>query len=313
MPALTSGRAHVDRRAPREVGRGHHVSSPIFDHHMIRWSIAGRLPTVLASATSAATTRAMRAQSVPFRILGSLEIDGFSGRIEVRRQKQKALLIALLLRAGDVVSSDQLVEDLWGDSPPRHAIGSLQNMISALRRTFGARLLTTKAPGYVLDLDPDLVDAHRFVRLIDNAREASPAAKPGLLRAALSLWRGRALFDVAFEPFADLAASRLEATRQEAREELIDAELQIGRHLALVGEIEELVADQPFRERPRSQLMLALYRSGRQADALAAFRETRRFLREQLGVEPSPSLGALHRAILRQEPALDPPTGWAIS
>jgi DNA-binding SARP family transcriptional activator len=245
-------------------------------------------------------------RAVRFRILGPLEIEGLCGRVELRRKKQKALLVALLLRGGEVVSSDQLIEDLWGESPPRHALASLQNLVSELRKRLGPALLRTRAPGYMLELDPHLVDAHRFVRLVDSARAAERAAERAeALRRALALWRGRALVDVAFEPFADQAAARLEATRQDAREELIDAELQLGRHHAVVAEIESLIAEQPFRERPRSQLMLALYRAGRQADALAAFREARRFLHEELGLEPSPTLRSLHQAILRQEPALD--------
>lgn len=261
---------------------------------------------VLTSGTRTAGPGARRGRAVRFRILGPLEIESWRGRIEVRRPKQKALLVALLLRAGEVVSSDQLVEALWGESPPRHALASLQNLVSELRKRFGPGLLRTRAPGYLLELDPNLVDAHRFVRRVDSARAAESAAERAeVLRVALSLWRGRALVDVAFEPFADQAAARLEATRQDAREELIDAELQLGRHHAVVAEIESLVAEQPFRERPRKQLMLALYRAGRQADALEAFREARRFLRAELGLEPSPTLRSLHLAILRQEPALD--------
>ena len=214
----------------------------------------------------------------------------------------------LLLHARQVVSSDRLVASLWGASPPRHALGSLHNTISRLRKTFGARFVTTTPPGYLLDLDPDLVDAHRFVRLVDDARGTPGAAeRAALLRASLSLWRGEALIDVTLEPFADEAAFRLEATRQEAREELVDAELQLGRHLGLIAEIESLVAAQPFREGPRRQLMVALYRAGRQADALSAYHNARRVLRRELGLEPSPMLRGLHRAILRQEPALDPP------
>lgn len=308
MSGLASGRAHVNGRVRREDGRGHHLLSPVIGRAVIRWHMPGGMPIVLTSGASTAGLGAGPWRAVRFRILGPLEIEGWCGRVELRRQKQKALLIALLLRAGEVVSLDQLIEDLWGESSPRHALGSLQNLVSELRKGLGPGLLRTRAPGYLLEVDPHLVDAHRFVRLVDSARAAERAAERAeVLRAALSLWRGRALVDVAFEPFADGAAARLESARHDAWEELIDAELELGRHHAVVAEVESLVAEQPFRERPRRQLMLALYRAGRQADALAAFREARKLLREELGLEPSPTLRSLHKAILRQSPALDLP------
>jgi DNA-binding SARP family transcriptional activator len=233
---------------------------------------------------------------VEIRLLGPLEVDVSGRRLELRRQKQRALLALLALRAGEVVSTDRLVEDLWGETPPKAAVGSLQNLVSELRKALGPDVLVTRAPGYVLEVDRVLVDAHRFERL---ARDAAT------LRDALGLWRGPALADLAFEPFAQPEIARLEELRAAAKEDLFDAEIELGRHGAIVAELEAFVAEHPLRERPRAQLMLALYRSGRQADALEAYRSARETLVEELGIDPSPELQRLEQAILRHDPSLD--------
>ncbi len=263
----------------------------------------------LRGAAHAALTRGSRASRrwwnqgvqlrqmslVEVKLLGPLELVVDGRPVAVRRKKQRALLALLALRAGEVVSTDGLVSELWGEAPPKAAVGSLQNLVSELRRLIGAELLVTRPPGYVLELDPQHVDAHKFERA---AREGTG------LREALALWRGPALADLAYEPFAQSEVARLEELRAVAREELFDAELESGEHALLVPELEAFVAEHPLRERPRRQLMLALYRSGRQADALEAYRQTRSTLVEELGLEPSAELNELEQAILRQDPAL---------
>jgi DNA-binding SARP family transcriptional activator len=237
-----------------------------------------------------------------FRILGPLEVAAADGEpLVLGGQKQRALLAVLLLHANEVVSTDFLVDALWGDHPPRTAITSLQNSISALRKLLGADLLVTRAPGYRLTVDPEAIDLVRFERLVASARGLGPEERSGRLRAALALWRGDPLAEVAFEPFAVAEARRLEELRLSALEELFDAELAAGRAADVVPELESLVARHPLRERLRGQLMLALYGAGRQADALSAYQEARRMLVEELGLEPGPHLQELHARILRQE------------
>jgi class 3 adenylate cyclase len=233
---------------------------------------------------------------VEVKLLGPLEVAVDGHPVELRRQKQRALLALLALRAGEVVSTDRLVHELWGEKPPKAAVGSLQNLVSELRKLLGSELLVTRAPGYVLELDRQFVDAHRFERAV---REA------GDLKEALALWRGSALADLAFESFAQAEIARLEELRTTAREEQFDAELERGSHAQLVAELEAFVAEHPLRERPRGQLMLALYRSGRQADALEAYRDARETLVDELGIEPSAELQRLEQAILRHDPAVD--------
>jgi DNA-binding SARP family transcriptional activator len=232
---------------------------------------------------------------VDVNLLGPVElvVDGLP--VPVRRKKQRALLALLALRAGEVVSTDRLVLDLWGETPPKAAVGSLQNLVSELRRLVGAELLVTRQPGYALELDPQRVDAHRFERAV---REGTG------LRDALELWRGAPLGDLAYEPFAAAEIGRLEELRAVAWEELFDLELAGGQHARLVPELERFIAEHPLRERPRAQLMLALYRSGRQADALEAYRQTRATLVDELGLEPSAELNELEQAILRHDPAV---------
>lgn len=241
------------------------------------------------------------------RLLGPLEVGVGGRRLELRRKKQRALLALMALHAGEVISTDRLIDELWGESPPKAVLSSLKNLVSELRKKLEPELLVTRAPGYVLQLQRDAVDAHRFERLAREARAAAGAEERAVrLREALSLWRGPPLADLAFEPFALLASSRLEQLRLLAYEDLIDAELTLGRHADLLQEVEVLVEQHPYDERLRAQLMVVLYRSGRQADALQAYQEARRMLIEELGIEPSAQLREVELAILRQDAALTP-------
>jgi DNA-binding SARP family transcriptional activator/tetratricopeptide (TPR) repeat protein len=240
-----------------------------------------------------------------FRILGPLEVRESGRIVPVRRRKQRALLASLLLHAGAAVSVDQLIDDLWGERPPPSAKHSLQNTVSALRKVLGEAVVRTRSPGYLLEVERESVDLFRFERLVEEARGADGAKeRVECLRQALALWRGPPLADLAFEPFVLLEAPRLEELRMAAREELIETRLGIGEDGELVPELEALVADHPFNERLRGQLMTALYRSGRQADALELYREGRRLLVVELGLEPSTPLRELEQAILRQDAAL---------
>jgi DNA-binding SARP family transcriptional activator len=241
-----------------------------------------------------------------FRILGSLEVSANGVPLQLGGQKQRALLAILLLRAGEVVSRDRLLDELWGESPPRTAGTSLQNLIAQLRKLLGPDLIVTRPPGYALRLGGHELDLRRFERIVGAARETNAATRARLLCEALDLWHGTPLGEFAYEPFAQNEIGRLEELRLSALEDRIDADLELGRHAELVGELETLVAEQPLRERPRGQLMQALYRSGRQADALEAYRDARRALTEELGIEPTPALQQLHAAILRQDAGLDP-------
>jgi DNA-binding SARP family transcriptional activator len=249
-----------------------------------------------------------------FRILGPLEALADDGTpIPLGGAKQRALLAALLLRAGQVVSTDFLIDALWGSAAPRTAPTSLQNSISALRKLLGAELLVTRAPGYMLATNGDSIDLHRFERLLREASGQEAPERSRLLGEALALWRGDPLAEAAFEPFAQPEVRRLEELRLGASEDWVDAGLEAGRSGELVPRLESLVAQFPLRERLRGQLMLALYRSGRQADALAAYQAARRALVEELGLDPGPQLQQLHAAILRQEVGLHPRAAAASS
>jgi DNA-binding SARP family transcriptional activator len=254
------------------------------------------------AALCAAALRLFNERGMPLvevKLLGPLEVAVDGHPVELRRKKQRALIALLALRAGEVVSTDRLVDELWGERPPKAAVGSLQNLVSDLRKLLGSETLATRSPGYALEIDRELIDVYRFERQIREA-EANAAG----LRSALALWRGPPLADLASEPFAQLEVARLEELRAAAREELFDAELELGHHAQLVAELETFIAEHPLRERPRGQLMLALYRSGRQADALEAYRQARTTLVEELGLEPSAELQALEQAILRHDPAV---------
>jgi DNA-binding SARP family transcriptional activator len=255
-----------------------------------------------------------------FGILGPLEVrDDRGALVRVPGAKERALLADLLVHAGRVVSADRLVEDLWGGRPPGHPANTLQGRVSALRRALGpagARLVVTRLPGYVLEVDPGRVDGVRFERLVAEAQALAPPEGPRaarLLEAALGLWRGAALVEFADQPWAQVEAARLEELRLAAQERLAEWRLAAGGHAGLVGELEGLVAAHPTRERLRGLLMVALYRSGRQAEALELYRATRGVLAEELGIDPSPELQRLHQAIRavgrvpgRQGPAAGP-------
>jgi DNA-binding SARP family transcriptional activator len=252
-----------------------------------------------------------------FQILGPLEVRDEGAEVALGAGKQqRALLAILLIHANELVSSDRLIEELWPE-PPRTAANALQVYVGKLRKALQperprgdpAELLLTRSPGYVLRTDPDWLDAHRFERLLIEGRAAREAedheTAASRLSQALELWRGPALADFTYDPFAQAEIARLEELRLDAVEERIEADLALGNAADLVGELEALIRDHPLRERLRGKLMLALYRSGRQADALEAYRETRDVLDEQLGLVPSPPLERLQAAILRQEPALE--------
>ena len=241
-----------------------------------------------------------------FRILGPLEVAEGETLLPLGGRRERALLAILLLRAGEVVSTDRLLDELWGERPPRTAATSLQNAVSQLRRRLGAELLVTRPPGYVLQLDDEQLDLARFERLLADARTGVPEQKASKLREALALWRGPPLADLAFESFAQNEIARLEELRWTALEDRVEADIELGRAADLVAELESLVQLQPLRERLRGQLMLALYRSGRQAEALQIYHEGRRSLVEELGIEPSRALQELYGAILRQEVRLEP-------
>lgn len=241
-----------------------------------------------------------------FRILGPLEVRDPSGvDVPLGGQKQRAVLALLLLHAGRVVPTDRLLDDLWGEQPPPTASSSLQNLVSQLRKILGRDVIVTRPPGYVLQVEAAQVDLRRFEQTLAKAREVEPAARAALLREALGLWHGPPLAEFAFERFAENEIGRLEDLRLAAVEERIEADLELDRHAELVGELEGLVAEHPYRERLRGQLMLALYRSGRQAEALRVYQETRHALVDELGIEPSRSLQQLHASILRQEAGLE--------
>ena len=248
-----------------------------------------------------------------FRILGPLEVADGDSPLPLAGAKQRALLALLLLSANQVVSSDRLIEELWGEQAPESGRTALQVRVSQLRKVLGrgSELVVTRAPGYLLRLDREQLDLHRFERLVGEADPSEPALAATKLREALALWRGPPLADLCYESFAQPAIARLEELRLTALEKRIDADLALGRHTGLVGELEALAAEHPLREQLRAQLMLALYRCGRQADALGVYRSTRLALVEQLGIEPSVPLRELEQLILRQDPALELATAAA--
>jgi DNA-binding SARP family transcriptional activator len=248
-----------------------------------------------------------------FRILGPLEVEGDRGPVALGGQQQRALLAALLLEAGRVVATDRLVDLLWGEEAPKTATTSLQNAVSRLRRELGADVLQTRAPGYVLRADHERIDARRFERMLRDARRANAEQRRTVLQSALDLWRGPALADFTFEQFAQAEIRRLEELRLVAREELIEADMELGRHGDVVGELEALVALHPLRESLRRQLMLALYRSGRQAEALDVYQDARTRFVEELGIEPGPELKRLQSEILRHEAGLALPAAGFVS
>jgi len=235
-----------------------------------------------------------------FRVLGPLEATAADGtQIPLGGARQRAVLAALLLRVGKVVSTEFLIDAVWGEHAPRTAMTSLQNSISNLRRAVGAELLLTRPPGYVLAVEPQDVDLGRFERLVREARSLPPEERAAALRDALALWRGQPLADVLFEGLAGSEMHRLEDLQLAALESWADAELACGRAAEVVPELERLVREQPLREELHRQLMLALYHTGRQAEAANAYRNASGILVEQ-GLEPSPRLKETHKEILQQ-------------
>jgi DNA-binding SARP family transcriptional activator len=249
-----------------------------------------------------------------FRLLGPLEAVVGGAPVRIGAGKPRALLALLLLNRNRVVPTEQLVEELWGEDAPARATKTLQVYVSQLRKTVGAERLLTRPPGYELRVDDGELDLDRFDAMAAAARAqlaaGDAAAAAAGLREALDLWRGPALREFRSEPFAAPAAGRLEELRLGVLEDRLRAELEAGAAAGAVAELEELVAAEPLRERPRELLMLALYRSGRQAEALELYRRTRALFVDELGLEPGPALRELERAVLRQDAALrsTPPT-----
>jgi predicted ATPase/DNA-binding SARP family transcriptional activator len=244
-----------------------------------------------------------------FRILGPLEVLDEGAALSIGGRRQRALLAVLLLHVNQVVSADRLIEALWGERVPDSGRAALHVRVSQLRKALGpgGAQLVTRPPGYVLQIDLQHLDSHRFERLLAESDGAPAELAAVRLREALALWRGPALADLAYESFVQTAIRRLEELRLVAIERRIEAELALGRHSDLVGELETLLAEHPLHERLHGQLMLALYRAGRQADALSAYRRFSERLRDQLGLDPGSALRELERSILAHDPALASP------
>jgi DNA-binding SARP family transcriptional activator len=248
-----------------------------------------------------------------FRILGPLEVVEAGQPLPLPGTKARAVLAILLLHANEVVSTERLIDELWRERPPDTAANTLQVHVSQLRKSLpaGKEILLTRGRGYLLRVEPEQLDLERFQGLLQRARALAAAGEPleasSLLREALSLWRGPPLANVTSEFVAQADIARLEEERLVATEDRIEVDLELGRHDAVIGELEAMVAEHPLRERPRRMLMLALYRSGRQGEALELYQRTRRELVDELGIDPSPALQRLEKAILMQDPALDLP------
>ena len=257
-------------------------------------SRTGRLATVTSGAPR-----------IRIRLLGLVEVSLDGRPVALGGAKQRALLAMLALYANAPVTTDQLIEGLWGERAPASAAKMVQLYVSQLRRLLdgGDAAILTRGRGYELRVPADAVDAVRFEQLVGEASRADDGAS-ALVDEALALWRGRPLDDIADQPFAGAEIRRLDDQWLHARELAIDAALAAGGHAEVVGELDELVAAHPLRERIHAQRMLALYRSGRQADALEAYRDARAVLVQEAGVEPGPELRRLHAAILDQDPSL---------
>ena len=253
--------------------------------------------------------RRKRGGTLDFRVLGLLEVNDGSQLVELRSAKVRALLAMLLLHHNQVVSADRLSAALWADSPPETATNTLQGYVSQLRKALGADAIQTQPQGYRLNVEPETIDFVRFERLLSEGRAALAAgnshAAADLLGEGLRLWRGEPLADATFEPFAQSAVVRLNELRLTAIEEHVEAELGLGRHADVVGRVRQLVEAHPLRERLWGQLITALYRCGRQGEALRAFTEVRERLGEELGIEPGASLKSLEEGVLLQRPELD--------
>ena len=239
-----------------------------------------------------------------FRILGSLEVEDDGRLLKLGGAKQRAALALLVLHANDVVPRERMIDELWGASPPETATTALQGYISHLRKVLGADRIVTRAPGYVLRVDSGELDLERFQSLTAEARRQESIDAAETLRRALALWRGPPLAELEGHAFARRERLRLEELHLGAVAERIEADLALGRHAQLASELEGLVAEHPHRERLRGQLMVALYRTGRQAEALEVYRSGRQLLDDELGLEPGEELKRLERAILEQDPSL---------
>jgi WD40 repeat protein/serine/threonine protein kinase len=243
-----------------------------------------------------------------FRILGPLEVTDGDGPRPLGGPKQRTVLAHLVLRANQAMDSDRLIGEVWADEPPPAARSTLRGYLSHLRKALGPYRVEHRSGGYLLRAEPSAIDAVRFEALVDEGRAirtADPATAVQILERALGLWRGPALADLTDQASLQPEIARLEELRLAALEDRIEAELELARHRELVPELETLVAAHPFRERLWLHLMTALYRSDRQADALAAFQRARELLAEELGIDPSPELRRLHERVLRQDPSLD--------
>lgn len=253
---------------------------------------------------------------IEFRLLGPFEVLIDGQRAELGGARPRAILAILLLHRGEVISNERIADELWGETPPDTATKTVQVYVSRLRKELGEGRLVTRGAGYALEVGPDDVDVDTFERLGQEGHEAlnrgDAATAAACLRDALECWRGEPLSDFAYEIFAQNAIARLEELRLAVLEDRIDADLALGRHAALVSELQALVRDHPTRERLRRQLMLALYRSGRQTDALDSYREARRMLADELGLEPGAELRELEQAILRQDPAIAAPASAGV-
>jgi predicted ATPase/DNA-binding SARP family transcriptional activator len=239
-----------------------------------------------------------------FRLLGPLEVSCGGREIGIGGSRQRALLALLLLQRNELVSRERLIDGLWGDEPPGTATNAVQVAVHSLRRLLGPERIVTRGTGYELRVAEGELDLDRFEQLVADALSQSPPRRVETLREALALWRGPALADIGQPAFAGPEGARLEERRTAVIEQRIDSELQCGLHAELVGELEARVVEHPYRERLRLLLMLALYRSGRQAESLDAYQAARRALLDDLGIEPGPALQELERAILRQDPSL---------
>src|SRR4051794_32871806 len=258
------------------------------------------------------------------RLLGPLEVRGAGGPLALGGVQQRAVLAMLTLRLNEVVSTDFLVDGLWEEQPPPSAVNIVQGYISRLRKIMpadnaldpeGGAVLLRRGPGYLLEHDPEQVDWYRFQRLVREGAQTlgpAPGRAAGMLREALGLWRGQPLAEFADAPFVQTEIPRLEQQRLTALQARAEADLALGGHAELIGELEALVAEHPLHEGLYRLLMLSLYRCGRQAEALEAYRRGRHILVEELGLEPGRALRELEAAILTQDPSLDwtpPPDG----
>lgn len=242
-------------------------------------------------------------------MLGPVEAFCHGEPLALGGPRQHTLLALLAVRAGQVVSTERLVEDLWGAAPPGGAAVTLRTYVSTLRAALGehAGVVVARKPGYLIDVPEEAVDAGRFELLAEEGRSLGGTAKVEALRAALALWRGPLMMGLGVPASLEGRATQLDELRLAVAEDCIEAEMALGRHAVVVGELESLIAESPLRERLRELLMLALYRAGRQADALRAFQSARTYLGEELGIAPGPRLRELESAILRQDPALGGP------